>query len=209
MPALPVVANCLKYTQNYHISNNLTAASIHHFIYSGGPPTAADCAALAATFQAAFITRTINQFPGTTSIGQGTVLDIASHTGAQGSGGSVTAGTRAGAEFPANVAVVINHTIARRYRGGKPRTYVPAQVATDNASAGLWNAGIVTNWTTQWANWITDCLAATHGGVSITQYVNVSYFLNGALRSTPQVDQITSSACRTRIGSQRRRLKTA
>lgn len=209
MPPLPSVPNCLKYTQNWQIGNNLKAASIFHFLYSGGPPNAAACAGLAATFQAAMVTTFKAQMPGTTSIGQATVLDLASTSGAQGAGGTVTAGTRAGTEFPANVAMVVNHTIARRYRGGKPRTYLPTGVATDNLTAGLWTSGIVTGLTTDYATFITDCLAATSGGVSITEYVNVSYYLNNALRATPVVDVITASQCRTRIGSQRRRLKTA
>lgn len=209
MPALPVVPNGLKYTQTWQIGNNLKAASIFHLLYSGGPPNAAACAGLAAIFQAAMVTNFKGLFPGTSSIGVGTVLDISSTSGAQGVGGTVTAGTRAGAEFPANVAFVVNHSIARRYRGGKPRTYIPLGVATDNSTSGLWAPLMVTNVNSAYATVITDFLAATSGGVSITSYVNVSYYLNGALRTTPVVDTITASAGRQRIGSQRRRLKTA
>jgi hypothetical protein len=209
MPPLPPVPGVLKYTQNWQISNNLKAASIFHFSYSGGPPSGATCAALAAIFQAAFITTLKTQFPATTSFGQGTVLDLASSSGAQGSGGTVTAGTRVGTEFPANVAMVINHSIARRYRGGKPRSYLPLGVATDNLTAGLFTSGFTAGITTDFGNWITDCLAASSGGVTIPAHVNVSYYLNGALRPSPIVDTITASTARQRIGSQRRRLKTA
>lgn len=209
MAPLPPVTDVLKYTQDWTVGANAKAESILHFKYSGGPPAAADCIALAGDFQSAMATEMHPLFGDNAWIGLATVLDLNSDTGAEGTSGTATQGTRDGSAVGAQVALVVNHQIARRYRGGKPRTYLPACVASDYSTTGTWASGILSAMNDAFASVIGSCLAATSGSTTITQYGSVSYYLNKVLRGTPEWDPITASLARTRVGTQRRRAKTA
>lgn len=210
MPPLPVVANVLKAQQGWHVGNNIRAENVLHFQYSGGPPTATACAALAADIQAAFVTAWKTLTHPSNSIGTCTVTDIASTTGAQGTGGAVTAGTLTSShELTASAAFVMNHQIARRYRGGKPRTYLPVYASEELLTPGTWTATNVTGGASAWSTMMTTILSSSSGGVTLTAFVCVSYFTGGSLRGTPLVEVVQQSVGRTTVGSQRRRLKGA
>lgn len=209
MAPLPPVPDVIKASLNWQIQGNHTAESILHFVYAGGPPSSSVCSALAADIQAAAVSNLKALLPIGTLLGQCTVLDLASATGAQGVGGTATAGTRSGQPLVASTCVVMNHSIARRYRGGKPRSYCPFGIATDPQTAGTWQAGFLTTVNTAWSTFITTALAAASGGVTLTEFASVSYYHAKVLRTTPVVDPITQSLARTRIGTQRRRNKTA
>lgn len=210
MPALPPVANCIKAQQNWHVGNNLRAENVLHFQVSGGPPSATVCAALAADIQAAFVTAWKTLTHPSVSIGPCTVTDISSLTGAQGTGGATTDGTLASShELSASACLVINHQIARRYRGGKPRSYLPVYASEELATPGTWSATNVSGGTTAWSSMMTSILAATSGGVAITAFVCVSYYAGHSLRGTPLVETVQASFARQQVGSQRRRLKGA
>lgn len=209
MTPLPPVADVLKYTQNWEIGSNHKAESILYFQYTGGPPSTSACQALAADIQAAMVSDCKALMSSAWIIGPGTVLDINSNTGAEGTGGTPNNGTRTGSAQIASACVVINHAITRRYRGGKPRTYAPFLTETDLLTVGTWQSSSLTAVTTGWASFVTTALASSSGGVSLTAYGAVSYFLNGAPRTTPVFEPITASSARQVIGSQRRRLKGA
>jgi hypothetical protein len=209
MAPLPPAANVIKYTQSWILQGNLRAESILHFLYAGGPPATADCQAIAAAIQASAVTNFKGRMGSNNKVGLGTVLDIASNTGAQGQGGITTSGTLATLSNPASTCVVVNHQIARRYRGGKPRTYCPFGTANELNSEGTWTAAFTGNVSTSFSTFLTTALAASSGGVTLTHFVNVSYFHAGALRGTPVVDNIVASLARQPIGTQRRRNKGA
>lgn len=209
MPPLPPVTDVIKASLNWQLDDNLTAESILHFQYSGGAPSSSDCSALGADIQASAVTNLKALLSTVNKIGPCVVLDLGSSTGAQGLGGTATAGTRSGNGNPASTSVVMGHHIARRYRGGKPRTYLPILNSADLASTGTWQSSVLTTVGTDWAAFITTALAATSGSTTLTNFVNVSYFHGGTLRTTPVVDTISASTPRPRIGTQRRRNKTA
>lgn len=209
MAPLPPVSNAIKAQLGWFIDNNARVENVLHFLVSGGPPSASVCAALAADFQAA----QISQFSSVTHTTNGfepcTVTDISSTSGAQGTGGTQQGGAMTGSYNVAQTALVMNHHIARRYRGGKPRTYLPVGNQASLLTPGQWSASFCTSIATKWANFITSCLAATSGGVSVTSFVSVSYYLHGSLRGTPVTDQVITSTARQTVGSQRRRIKGA
>lgn len=209
MPPLPAVTDVIKYTQLWTVGANAKASSIFHFKYSGGPPNASDCTALAATFQAAMVTQFKPLMGANYWVGLGTVLDLNSNTGAAGTGGTATQGTRTGAALSGQNCCVITHQIARRYRGGKPRSYFPIGNETDVNTVGTWGATFVAAVQSAINAWVVDALAASSGSTTITQYGSVSYYLNKALRATPEWDPILESLVRQRFGTQRRRIKTA
>lgn len=209
MAPLPPVASVVKCNLNWQIDNNLKAESIFYFSYTGSAPSTAACIAIAATVQGAAATDMKALLNSSNAIGQAVILDLATSSGASGAGGTTETGTRSGAGNVASACMVINHSIARRYRGGKPRTYIPAGVDGDLNSGGTWTSAFQTACGTDFGNFITNALTASSGGCSLSEHVNVSYYHAGVLRSTPVVDVITASTPRARIGSQRRRMKTA
>lgn len=206
---LPPVPNCIKASINWQLDVNLGAMSNLHFLYTGGHPSGSDCAGLAADIQAAAVTEFKPLIPSIVKLGLVTVTDIDSTSGAQGTGGSITAGTRTGSSNDAASSVVMQHNIARRYRGGKPRSYAPFGVNADYNTMGTWQPTFLNTCASNWNAFITTCLAASVGTTVLAQYVNVSYFSGKALRPTPHTDPIVTTTARTRVGSQRRRLKTA
>lgn len=209
MQVLPPVANTGKVSIQWVLDLNTTAESILYFNYSGGPPSTANCQGLAAGVQAAAVVRFKPLLQAVNKIGLVTFQDIASSSGNEGQGGSTTGGTRTGNSNPASTCIVMNHSIAQRYRGGKPRTYAPFGVDADQNTTGTWTSAFVGTCNTAWANFITDCLAVSSGPNSLTQYIAVSYYHDDALRATPVQYPITQTLGRTRIGTQRRRLRTA
>lgn len=209
MAPLPPVASVVKCNLNWQIDNNLTAESILYFSYTGSAPSTSACIAIAATVQGAAVTDMKALLNSSNFIGQATILDLATSSGASGAGGTATVGTRSGAGNVASACMVFNHAIARRYRGGKPRTYAPFGVDGDLSTGGVWTTGFQTSCSSSFSNFITNALTASSGGCSLSEHVNVSYYHAKALRATPVVDVITATTPRARIGSQRRRMRTA
>lgn len=209
MAALPPVPGCIKAQIGWYIGGNARAENVLHFMVSGGPPSASALAGLAAIIQAAQVT----EFKSSTSTANGiescTCTDISSTSGAQGVGGTVTGGSLTGGYNSAATSMVINHHVSQRYRGGKPRSYLPLGNQANLSTPGQWTNTFATNMTTNWASFITQCLAATSGGVAITSFVAVSYYHAGAVRSTPVTYTINNSTARQQVGSQRRRIKGA
>jgi hypothetical protein len=132
-----------------------------------------------------------------------TVLDLSSNMGGQGTAGGVTGGSRAGAVLAAATAVVVTKHVARHYRGGHPRTYLPLGVASD-LDQGRWQNPFPGDVQTAWAAFIADCVTAG-SGCTITGEISVSYFNGRALRVVPVKDPIVSYSVSPLVGSQRRR----
>jgi hypothetical protein len=148
------------------------------------------------------------------------VTDLASTSGAFGVDTTNVNGTEAGSALPAGTAYLINFKIARKYRGGKPRCYLPLGVAADLATRANWLSTNITNTTTHFTAFIAGFVGQVAGTTTISGHVNVSYysgFTNVAygsptkyrrvptLRATPLVDAITSYAVQPSPASQRRR----
>lgn len=203
MPPLPPAAQTLKVEQFWSDEADPTAVTILHFRYTGGPPSSAQCASMAgeisgnagATFASLLTTGS--------HVGACQVTDLTSATSGQGSGGGLTVGTRTGAPLSPGTAALVNFSIARRYRGGKPRVYLPLGTATDN-NAGQWSSSFLTALATAWATFVTDCLGSGVG-CAISQHVSVSYVSGGVRRVTPEIDPIVNYTYPSLFASQRRR----
>lgn len=135
--------------------------------------------------------------------------DISSRTGQQANDPTVVAGGDATSGAPASAAVVLSWTIARRYRGGHPRSYIgglpvtvfinahtidPTKKASFGAAGVAWRAAIRS--------------LGTMGNT--WEMANVSYYhkVGGlqAYKDPPDVDVITGVKVHDRLDSQRRRL---
>jgi hypothetical protein len=131
------------------------------------------------------------------------VTDLTSSSAGQGTGGTVAAGTRVGAELAAGTAALINMQIQRRYRGGKPRTYLPVGVAGDIV-AGQWTTAFNTLVSNSWTTFLGDFLA-TYSGTIVNSWGCVSYREGNAPRAIPIFEQGVNYTTPRLVASQRRR----
>jgi hypothetical protein len=114
---------------------------------------------------------------------------------------------------PANNCLLVKHIIARRYRGGHPRTYLPGLTVNYMADPQHWTAAQVTNLQGAWNAFITACVATVITGNVIDNHVNVSYYgdrhpqtVPPTPRPTPLIDIIQQSTVEATIATQRRRV---
>lgn len=195
-----------------------------HFTYTGGPPSAADCLSIGNAVSAAVGSHLVSLLSSSYELFEVEVTDLSSSTGAQNTSTTAQVGTRAGAPGPASLCALMDHHILRRYRGGKPRTYLPFGVDGDITNERTWATAFATAMATGWSGFIAACLAITGGTTAIANFVQVSYFqsftavtdpITGRTKDKPKlrvggpvVDVITSSTLRPELGSQRRRLNS-
>lgn len=163
----------------------------------------------------------IHQHP-TTILTHVRATDLSSDTGGDELLATAGAGVGTGGMLPANACYLVNMTVNRRYRGGKPRAYIPIGLDTDLQDPQTWKPASLTSMNTAWLNWIGAVIASLRVGHPGADQVNVSYYKGHKwvpdgndgyikkplLREVPQVDLITSSTGNTRLGSQRRRVRS-
>jgi hypothetical protein len=218
MPALPVVPNVLRADLHWSISSDVNARTSLFFEYSGTAPDGSACLSLATTIATAMGGWGEYWDVDTTLLGC-TVTDLSSVTGGVATHDVSVAGTRPNPMSGAT-AVLVNYQISRRYRGGKPRSYLPWGDSGDIGNRQTWNATRVGLWGTALAEFFDTVIGSTAGGTTITQHVNVSYYSGftvvtspttgrarnvPTLRSSPLVNTVSSFAVSAKIANQRRR----
>lgn len=219
MPALPDVPNVLRADLQWTVGGDLDVITRLFFRYSGGPPSSADAVSLAASIYGDAAAMKALWESGTDLIGV-KVTDLSSATGGVGEHAQTTSGTGATASMPGSVAVLVNYLITRRYRGGKPRSYLPFGSEADIATRQSWVGTFVTAVDSALSTFFGAVIGTVGGGTTITAHVNVSYYEGFTVvvnpithrsknvsnpRTTPLVDTILSWTVSSRPGSQRRR----
>jgi hypothetical protein len=117
--------------------------------------------------------------------------------------------------------VLINYPIGRRYRGGKPRSYLPWGTSADLNDAQTWDTTPLADFHTGWTAILAAVVAAGPvGSAVIGSQCNVSYYgppnriITGSTgrvrtisttRSTPIIDDLPSFSVNRKLASQRRR----
>lgn len=204
MAPLPSVAQVVKVLIKGTIQGQQWA-NVHYLQYTGAAPTVADLNTVGAAIAAAWNT---NIAP---LCGSGVILtgiDLADLTSAFASTSSVTvsnAGTRAGTALVNSAAMVASWKINMRYRGGHPRSYIPAGMLADTTSGRLWATAFVTAANSALAAYRTALNAITASGTTY-KMVCVRYHINKVLQATPVVVTINSATVHGRIDTQRHRL---
>jgi len=222
VPTLPVHPGVCRVRARFAAGANLDIATAVHFTYTGGPPSIADLIAMATTAYASAVTNLVPRLSVDRNLVGVDIQDLSSALGAYGEYLAVTAGSRGGGTLPASVCVLLNEVIARRYRGGKPRTYWPLGTETDLAGTADWKSASVIDFETGIGDWLTAVAGLTHGttafvaGCSISNYhgfTSVQNPVTGRWRNIPTPRAIaippdvwTTFAVNPIPGSQRRRL---
>lgn len=221
MPPLPNVTKTIKLEHHFLIGTDVNAVVRWFLTYTGGPPSAADLNSICQQAYTHFATDCIGLFPASTAIIELHAIDLDSSSGAEGSYSTTTVGTRVGATLAAGTAVLVNQPIARRYRGGKSRTYWPFGVAADLTDAQDWSSGFITSVQGNLETYYGHLVGLTHGSTVLATLVNVGYYhgftavtnpITGRTRDvpTPKAGPITPDLIlgidpKTKVASQRRR----
>ena len=220
MPALPAVPGVIRVTIPFKYGGDTSCLNRLYIHYAGTAPTPAQLQTFADSVSTAWGAQIKSLCTGDVVQNPIQCTDLSSSTGAVASGTTSNTGTRAGAGNPAGIACMIQFLIARRYRGGKPKVFLPAGVAPDILTPQTWTAAFLTAVTNQWATFIADILIAGWAAAGTLTHVNVSYYAGNTpvqnpithrwrnvptLRGAPVVDPVLGYSTETGIASQRRR----
>lgn len=186
------------------------AANILHCSYTGGTPDATNLQVLALALGNAFWEDPVIEDYATTTTFVGVRLtDLATDTGAVGEGAINGAGTAEDQGSPAQCCLMVNYSIARRYRGGHPRSYFPALAIGAISTPGQWDSGVVSDFTSQVTALNAAMGSASSGPITLTGQVVVSYVDGDAWRVDNLVEPVTGLTVNNLIKTQRRRLTSS
>ena len=218
IPAGPVI----RVQYRCSLGDDLDVLSRLFFNYTGSPPDGTQCEALAGSIWTLWGSN-FGPLAGTdVAIQEVVVTDLSSLTAAQGSYTATAAGGRSGAILPAACACLINFQIARRYRGGKPRVYMPFGTDSDLLTPQGWTGGFLTEVDGNFSDHIASILTHSWSDGVIVGQVSVSFYEGTTVeeygtppyqrarnvpirRATPLIDPVTFAAANPILGSQRRR----
>jgi hypothetical protein len=218
-PPLPET-NCVRVRLDYTIAEGTEAGSRFYVSYNGSAPSSATLNTLASDIATAWnanIAAVVGELSTLTEID---ILDISTLTGASGSWTGSHAGTMSGDNLPIQCASNVEYDIARRYRGGKPRMFIPPPDISAMVGENKWSAGHVANLNTAVSGFMAAIAALSPGSMGVLAHVNVSYYQgftnvtnsSGRTRAAPKyrtptalVEPVTGYAAKATIGSQRRR----
>lgn len=220
MPALPAAPNVLKVRTHFDYSNDTSASWRYYFLYSGTAPTSANLATMAATVLAATATDLASLASSNVTFTEVEVTDLSSATAGYGQATGSHVGTRSGANLPNSTCALHLMHIARRYRGGKPKVFLPFGTGGDLTNGVDWTSAFVSAVQTGIGSYLGAIEAAAPSGTTIANLVNVSYYHGftlvtspttgrgrnvPTLRAAPVIDNVLSSSFPTRPSTQRRR----
>jgi hypothetical protein len=219
--ATPPVVNAVRVRLDYTQLDGFQAGSRFYLSYAGSAPTAANLNTLGLDVASAWSTNLQPLVPDTFELTEVDLVDLGSPSGASSTVNPHDTGSRTGNVLTANTCVNVEYNIARRYRGGKPRMYLPAGVQADLATAGTWSSTFLGLVNTGMAAFQSALEALSIGSIGALQYVNISFY-NGVstttppwrgpgfkyppkYRTTPLLDHVLGFSAKSVVGSQRRR----
>jgi hypothetical protein len=221
VPALPPVPNVLKVRIHWSVGSDTAAVNVLHWRYAGTPPSDASCVTIATDVRSAVATTLLGLVTTHSSLTGADVTDLTSDIAGQGAHFQSSGGGGSSSALSPGTCLLQSLKIARRYRGGKPRTYWPLGASGDLGTNLAWAGGFVTSATSQLAAFTAAMNAITVAGCNLTGQVNVSYYegftvsapdpITGRVRNvptprtTPLIDPVTSFVVDPHPASQRRR----
>lgn len=206
MAFVPVVSS-IEVVWKYPNIGNGRALSRIFVRYTGGPPAAADCVAIAGSIRSHFSTRFAALFLSGYQVTPFTVTDMASSSGKTGVDSTPVTGTRTGNVVPASTAGLFLGVPPTRYRGGKPRIYMPIFGQADLASDHAWAPTPVSNANTAIAGFLADLVGITSGTTVLASYVVAHRVIDKIKQNPIPTGDVTTMALETTPGSQRRRIR--
>lgn len=225
MAPLPDVPGVLRIDFLYGGGSDVTAASRSFWSYTGSAPSNTTCQTIAQDMYGAFNLAFLVLASDSTVFFGAICTDLTSPTSGRGEFPASNAGTRGSTLIPFGAAAVIDMKIARRYRGGKPRIYLPLGIDSDLTGGYQWTTGFQGAVNAAWAGVRGTGIGLSVSGTTLSEQVAVSYydgFTNvpygtptkyrrvPTLRvGGPLTDIVTEGVCAAHVGSQRRRNQAA
>jgi hypothetical protein len=206
--------------QMFFKNNNVNIGSTRFFwMYSGGALSQANMGQLTSSANSSWTNHFRALTHPNTTLDRLVATDLNSATGFVGTTISGTAGASLGTEIPVSNCVLVNYTIATRYRGGKPRNYFPAGDASFTANGKQWSQSFHDTFLAAINGFFSDMSTP---GVPLTfTHASVSYYSGHQPNDNPGTwgpvnepsprgagvpSAITSVSVNLKIGVQRRRL---
>lgn len=213
MPALPDVPGVIRVAHEGTIYGQPWATISHwRYVTSSGDLTSTELEVALAKF--------VNSWrdnieglctPGTVDI-QVRGIDLTSVTAAIATALDGESGTGADEPISPESCYLVSKTVARRYRGGHPRTYWPGPLRsfTVGHDGREIASGYLAAISSGFAAYYTDIPPAvtTDSATNISSFheVMVSYRSGGVLRTVPAVDDVSGQHLDTILATQRRRM---
>lgn len=217
MPPLPPVSKIVRVDLK-HIMSGGNAATRIFFSY-GGTLSRTDAQTWVDAIANAWKTNMLVQMSNKITLTQTVLTDLTSATSPQVF--STVTGAGSGTVNPAGAGTsfVVQKKIARRYRGGHPRQYIPGMIAIFGTTPNTWDATYFGQVMAAYSAFVSAALTAVPVAASPATEQNVSYFTgftnktfpSGRVhpvptpRATPITDLVISNVGNPKVGSQRRR----
>lgn len=207
MPALPPVPGVIR-LRLLGVSDGVPSGSRFFLRYTGGPPSNADVSSICGQFMTLWAAHILPLISAAYTLDQVVGEDLTSSTSASGASTNapVAGGNSAGSFVPDSVCAVLSWTIARRYRGGKPRTYLGPLRSSDFNDGRTLIASAALAFANAADLVLTNINTLTAGTTAVADLGTVSYYTARALRPVPLFEAFLSADMDLRPGSQRRRL---
>ena len=219
VPPLPDTPT-LRCAYQMNHDSGLKAGNRFYVRYGGSAPNGANCISIAQALQTLWSAHFQPLINVDWTLVNTDVIDITTLLGASGSYASSDGGADTGTPMYAQQAMNVEFNIAERYRGGKPRMYMPPGADGNQLNDVSWEPSYVASWNSAWNAWATGLAAISVGGVGTLTHTILSYyhgFTNkggGADRAynvptyrTPNAlhFDVTGYSAKQEISSQRRR----
>jgi hypothetical protein len=205
MPPLPPAASVLKY-EVLGTYEGTHWANVLHIRFSGGS-SVSDMNAILTTIDASWDAHFTADLSDQLTHIESVLTDLTTDLSPRVSHSPGISGGNTGATMPASVAIGLSWPIARRYRGGHPRTYLAGVPAASVAGVSTVAPTAAANIETDAAAFLAAVNGATGAEMTALQLGALSYRTGGSPRTTPVFDPFLGGATvHSRLDTQRRRL---
>lgn len=144
--------------------------------YAGSAPSPANCVSIAGDIGTAWASNMNSLVPANWSLNKVIVSDITTRMGNFGEDDTLHTGTRSGTEIPQQVATNVEFKLQQKYRGGKPRIYLPPGVNSDVVNDVHWTDDFIAAVNSGVAGFFTDVQAISVGSVGALTHTMVSFY---------------------------------
>lgn len=219
MPTLPAVSKVVR-VDHHMVQAGDANIQIREFYQYAGALSLADAVTWTHNIAVAFGVFVHADLSNTLSLTNTVLTDLTSTSAPQVQDSASATGTSATAPTPAGVAMILKKIIARRYRGGHPRVYLPGMITGYLTSPTAWNPASVAALLVDYKVYLAAAVANTNpAAIGAITHVNISYysgftnhlFPSGRVKAiptprvTPLIDTIINVVGNPVPGSQRRR----
>jgi len=223
-PPLPTPSGVIRARLLHGIGGSVNYGSAFEMRYSGPSPDTTALTTLAGIISTEYATWCASMLSLAYGLNEVHCSDLQTPSTPDGINSVVVPGTRAGTypQLARSTAACLIFHVNRKYRGARPKTFLPWGVDTDLANNATWLGAFISAAEGAWLSLTGSLDGQVFGSATLTTQAAVSYIeppysnvpvggsgrvrREGTARNPPLVQDVTSVTCQARLGSQRRRL---